>query len=101
MTPEGKVKEQLKRILKEAEVYWHMPVQNGMGAPTLDFICCYRGFYLAIETKAPGQKLTARQEITMGAIRKAGGVAMTFDGSDQSCEALYNWIEFVRKLDIH
>lgn len=72
-TPEGKVKERLKKLLKKYNVYYHMPVMNGMGSPTLDFICCVNGHYLAIETKKPGGKPTARQEVTMELIRAAGG----------------------------
>lgn len=73
MTPEGRIKEQVKKLLKAHKVYYHMPVQNGMGAPSLDFICCHCGQYIAIETKAPGKKPTARQEITMNEIAFAGG----------------------------
>lgn len=73
MTPEGKVKERVKRLLKKYSVYYHMPVMNGMGSPTLDFVCCHRGYYLAIETKAPGQNPTLRQTMTMEQMLKAGG----------------------------
>lgn len=76
MTPEGKVKAKIKALLKKYGVYYHMPVQNGMGAPTLDFICCVNSAYLAIEAKAPGKKPTARQENTMQEIRKAKGFAL-------------------------
>ena len=73
MTPEGKVKERVKRLLKKYDAYYHMPVMNGMGAPTLDFVCCLNGRYITIETKAPGGKPTKRQEITMNEVRQAGG----------------------------
>ncbi len=54
-TPEGKVKDKIKKMLKEHGAYFHMPVQNGMGAPTLDFVGCYCSHYFAIEAKAPGK----------------------------------------------
>lgn len=73
-TPEGKVKDKVKKLLKQYGVYYHMPVQNGMGSPTLDFICCFRGHYIAIETKAPGGKPTERQTMTMAQIADAGGI---------------------------
>lgn len=73
MTPEGKVKEKVKRVLKRFKVYYHMPVINGMGSPTLDFICCAWGQYFAIETKAPKEWPTDRQKITMKEISEAGG----------------------------
>ncbi len=72
MTEEGKVKAKVKRLFKKYEVYWHMPVQNGMGEPTLDFVACLRGFFISVETKAAGKKPTARQQITMAAMRAAG-----------------------------
>lgn len=73
MTPEGKVKEKVKRLLKRFKVYYHMPVVNGMGSPTLDFICCAWGHYFAIETKAPKEWPTDRQKVTMKEISEAGG----------------------------
>lgn len=72
-TPESKVKEKVKKLLKRLNIYYHMPVMNGMGSPTLDFICCGAGYYIAIETKAPGQKPTPRQLQTMEQITKSGG----------------------------
>jgi hypothetical protein len=82
-TPEGRVKDRVKKLLKRFDaIYYHMPVMNGMGAPTLDFICCVRGYYLAIETKAPGKVPTPRQELTIAAISKAGGYVFVVDGDD-------------------
>lgn len=86
-TPEGKVKSKIKRALdhlreKGFPIYYHMPVQNGMGKPTLDFICCINGHYVGIEAKAPGKKPTERQEATMAEIRAAEGTTITFDGSN-------------------
>ena len=72
-TPEGKVKAKVKELLKQYDCYWHMPVQNGMGAPSLDFICCGKGKYFAIETKAGNKQPTPRQEQTIASIQRAGG----------------------------
>lgn len=90
-TPEGKVKDKLKRILKANGVYWHMPVQNGMGAPSLDFICCYDGHYLAIETKAGNGQPTERQKITMREIEKAGGKTLLIN-EHEGWEELAQWL---------
>lgn len=73
MTPEGLVKQAVRKLLKKYGAYYHMPVQNGMGKPTLDFICSYRGYFIAIETKAGNKQPTTRQGITMNEIRAAGG----------------------------
>ena len=82
MTPEGKVKDKVKKLLSAYGAWYHMPVQNGMGKPTLDFTICFCGRFLAVETKAPGEVPTKRQEQTMKEIRalRAGGVALVVDG---------------------
>lgn len=80
MTPEGRVKDAVKKVLKKFGVYWHMPVQNGMGAPSLDFICCVKGKYFAVETKAPGKKPAPRQELIIEQIQRSGGKCFVVDG---------------------
>lgn len=90
-TPEGKVKEQVKKLLRKHGVYWHCPVQNGMGSPSLDFICCAWGHYLAIETKAPGKEPTPRQWNTIEAIEKSGGTVIVID-SVENCANLVAWL---------
>ena len=73
-TPEGRVKDKVKKALRDIHAYWFMPVQNGMGSPSLDFLICYNGRFFGIETKAPGKtKPTPRQANTMRAIENAGG----------------------------
>lgn len=92
MTPEGKVKEKVKKLLKlfNNRVYYHMPVQNGMGMPSLDFICCakslFGGLYFAIETKAPGGGLTPRQQVTVDFMANAGGKVFVIDGDTTALE---------------
>jgi len=65
MTGEGRVKEAVKKLLKQYGAYYHMPVQNGMGKPSLDFIGCHRGMFFAIETKAGKALPTPRQALTI------------------------------------
>jgi hypothetical protein len=72
MKPEAKVKLAVKQTLKRYGAYYFMPVQMGYGAPTLDFLGCHKGRAFAIETKAPGKTLTARQEQTIEEMLKAG-----------------------------
>ncbi len=97
-TPEGKVKESLKAVLKAVRAYYHMPVQNGMGSPSLDFHTCIPvlitpemvgttvGLYVGIETKAPGKHPTLRQIRTMEEIRAASGIALLIDGNNDAIE---------------
>lgn len=90
-TPEARVKREINRILKHVGAYHHMPVQNGMGAPTVDYVCCLRGRYFVIEAKAPGKWLTARQEITCKQIQDAGGAWFCIDGSQLSINTFLFW----------
>lgn len=84
MTPEGKVKAKVSAIIKKyvPDVYKFMPVPSGFGASSLDYILCVGSLFVAIETKAPGKKLTPRQEQTCTEIRDAGGVVFVIDGQD-------------------
>ena len=90
-TPEAVVKAQVKKLLSEHGAYYHMPVQNGMGAPSLDFICCHRGCYFGIETKAGNKKPTPRQENTMNQIRLAGGLAFLVN-EVEGLDELREWL---------
>jgi pyruvate-formate lyase-activating enzyme len=62
MTPEGKVKTRVKNMLNAYGAYHFWPVQTGMGARTLDCLGCHNGRSFAIETKAPGKKMTEQQK---------------------------------------
>lgn len=73
MTPEGKVKAHVKAMLKEHGAYQFWPVQTGMGKRTLDCLGSHRGRMFAVETKAPGNKLTPIQELIKQEIGLAGG----------------------------
>ena len=93
MTPEGKVKQKVKKMLASIPgLYAHWPVQNGMGSPTLDCIACCRGRYVGIETKAVGKKLTPRQELTMNAMIDANANVFVLD-TDQSIEECRVFLE--------
>ncbi len=82
-TPEGAVKAKIKRALEALpRQYRFMPVQAGLGAPGLDFYCCISGWFIAIETKVPGKKLTPRQRQTAMEIAGAGGVVYVIRDQD-------------------
>lgn len=95
MTPEGRVKEKVKVLLREYKeldgLYWHCPVQNGMGAPSLDFVGCHDSRYFAIETKAPGKALTERQLRTKSEMEAAGGKVFIIDGDLTELRAWLSW----------
>lgn len=82
MTPEGKVKLAVKKWLKDRNVFWFCPVQNGLGVVGIpDFLCCFNGKFVAIETKAPGKKsnTTPNQQARIQEITDSGGVAIVVD----------------------
>ena len=82
-TEEGKVKDKVREILDDRGAYYFMPVQMGYGSATLDFLCCIKGIFVAIETKRPGgAKLTLRQQSVLNAVLKAGGIALVVDNPD-------------------
>lgn len=90
-TPEGRVKRAVSKLLSEfgmldvyldpngdgpapdPQLYSFMPVQSGLGKRTLDYLSCYRGYFIAIETKAPKKDLTEVQKVTKRHIEAAGG----------------------------
>jgi hypothetical protein len=84
-TPEGKVKKQVRDYLRKKGVWFYQPVQNGMGQVGIpDFICCYKGQFIAIETKAPGKlaNVTPNQQRVIEEIRAHGGLALVVDSID-------------------
>lgn len=95
-TPEGKVKDQVKRLLAQYKprLYAHWPVQNGMGEPTLDCNGAINGRAYAIETKAPGKKMTPRQEVTAAGMRLAGIRVFEIDGSPEDMHQLKMWLDY-------
>lgn len=75
-TPEGRVKNKIKKYLKERGAYHYMPVQNGMGVVGIpDIVGCYNGQFFAIEVKAPGNKsgVTPNQRNQITLIEQAKG----------------------------
>ena len=72
MTPEGRVKAKVKAVLAQHGAYYHMVVQNGLGAPSLDFVGCHSGRFFAVETKAGCKDMTDRQKQTSRLMRDAG-----------------------------
>lgn len=89
-TPESRVKEKVKKILKEFNVYHFMPIggmYSKIGVP--DIICCYKGRFIAIECKAGNNKPTALQERELRLIKESGGYALVVNEDN---------IDDVRKL---
>lgn len=79
-TPEGKVKDQVKRILDKYE-FWHFsPPGMGLGRAGIpDIIGCKGGRFIAVECKAGKGKTTLLQERELQNIRLAGGYAVVIN----------------------
>lgn len=100
-TPEAKVKDACRKFLIERGAWFFMPVSNGMGQVGIpDIICCYRGIFVAIETKAPGKRsqTTPNQERVLEAIQKAEGFAWVVDNPND-LRPLFNSIDIYFKLE--
>jgi hypothetical protein len=99
MTPEGKVKKKVKEYLQSIGAWYYMPVSNGMGRVGCpDILVCYKGLFLAFETKAPGKiaHVTANQQREIDAIQRVNGLAHVVDDVEQ-VKAVIDTIE--RKPD--
>lgn len=80
-TPEGRVKDKIKAILRELDCWYYMVVSAGYGAPSLDFLCARNGRMFAIEAKAKNKKPTPRQLITIREMEKYNIPSRVEDGS--------------------
>lgn len=77
MTPERRVKTQVRKVLDKLGAYYVMPVTGGYGnsgAP--DFLVCVRGRFVGIECKAKGNTPTPLQEKNLRRIEECGGVSL-------------------------
>lgn len=98
MTPEGKVKKRVKELLVAHGVYFFSPVQTGLGARTLDLLCCHRGQFLAIETKSNGKKMTEQQCAIGQRIERSLGTVFCISSEDQASQEwvdLRSWLSSV------
>lgn len=74
VTPEGKVKAKVKKVLKVLGAYYVMPATGGYGSSGApDFLVCYNGRFVGIECKAGDNQPTALQAENLHNIRNAGG----------------------------
>ena len=91
MTPEGKVKAEIKKALKARGAYQFWPVQRGFGAATVDCLACDAGRFIAIEVKREdGGVLTGRQKATLHEVALAGGIAVVARSWEEVLHAIDN-----------
>lgn len=83
MTPERRVKAQVRKVLDKLGAYYVMPVTGGYGnsgAP--DFLVCLRGYFVGIECKAKDNTPTPLQEKNLTRIKECGGVSLVINESN-------------------
>ena len=96
-TPEGLVKAKVKKVLDKyrEHLYVLMPVQNGMGTPTLDYLGWFKGHPFGIETKAGKARMTPRQELTAEKMR-AGGAMVFLINEVEGLDELEAWLDYLK-----
>jgi len=100
VTPEKKIKEKVKTILKKLNAYYCMPATGGYGASGVpDILACYKGKFIGIETKANGNKPTALQQKHLRDISITGGVSLVID--ETNIDMLEFYITGKQKFNIN
>ena len=96
MTPEKKVKEQVKRILKEVGAWHCMPATHGYGTSGVpDILACLRGRFIGIECKAGKGVTTALQTKNLNEIVACGGLSIVVN--ETNYDELRNLLTGVNK----
>jgi Holliday junction resolvase len=83
MTPEGKVKKQVKKILDDVGAYHFSPMTAGYGRSGVpDIIACVKGKFIGIECKAGKNEPTLLQKHNMKLINQSGGLSIVVNESN-------------------
>lgn len=110
-TAEGLVKKSVKLLLAEFNIqeakdagragtydgWYFMPGGNGRGVSGIpDFVGHYKGWFFAIETKAPGEEPKGFQALQIKTINDSGGRVFVVDG-EQSLLIVESWFKMIRR----
>ena len=83
MTPEGKVKDIVKKYLKQKNIYFIMPATGGYGSSGApDIVVCHKGEFYGLEIKSGANKPTALQLDNLSRIEENGGHAVVINESN-------------------
>jgi len=86
MQPESRLVQKIRRHLA-ARGAWSAKIQGSddkfqeVGLP--DLFACYRGRFIGLEVKLPGEKPSPRQEVVLHRIREAGGIGQVVSSVDE------------------
>lgn len=98
-TPEGLVKDMIKKILDKRDVYYKMIVPHPMGANVgiSDFHIHHKGYFIALEAKprTGNKKPTEKQTEYMDEIDAAGGFSFVVRNPEDMSrvEDLLDWMD--------
>lgn len=102
-TPEGKVKNWVKQVIRGYEakyatsIYTNWPVPGGYGESMLDLVGCAYGRMFMIEVKRPGKVMTDRQTQCAARVMRAGGIVYEIDHiDDPRMSEFLVWLDCVR-----
>lgn len=75
MTPEGKIKTEIREYLTRNKIFWSS-VRNGPGAKAgdPDLILCVDGRFVGVEVKTDTGRLSPLQHLRGEEIKKSGGL---------------------------
>ena len=104
MTPEGKVKEKVKTLLRryvDDGLWYFMPSASGYGQHGIpDFLVCFHGQLIAIETKASKAMPTALQKMQMGKLDDAGAIVFVVR-DDKDLEDVEITLNLILTKELH
>lgn len=98
-TPEGRTKDRVRAAIEDAGAYFFMPVQQGFGRPTLDFLGARPtdGKMFAVETKSKNHHPTARQKKIMRDMVRANVTVFIIDDENgDGVDVTYQSVELFR-----
>lgn len=82
-TPEGEIKDQVRKVLDEMDAYYFFPAANGYGRTGIpDVIACVGGHFVGIECKAGSKQPTALQQRELDNIEKAEGTGILINADN-------------------
>lgn len=99
-TPESRVKDRVREVLRDHGAYYVQPVTGGYGASGApDILTCVYGVFLGVEVKAGRNKPTELQKQNLRAIQAAGGVACVVN--ETNVTALADLCQYIRQGHRH
>ena len=82
-TPEGEIKDRVRKVLDELGAYYFFPAANGLGRTGIpDVIACIDGHFVGIECKAGNKQPTALQRRELDRIAEKKGTSLVVNATN-------------------